>query len=86
MSQSLAESIKLEFGANIADTNSGNMAVIHDSFVHQLNDFLAKKSQGAIKQAIILDLDVPIFKILASGTAVVSRVSTIYARKLSSTC
>jgi hypothetical protein len=74
MSQSLAESIKLDLGANIADTSSGNMAVIHDSFVHQLNDFLAKKSQGAIKQAIILELDAPVFKVLASGTAIISRV------------
>ena len=78
MNQSLVESIKLELGANIADTSSGNMAVIHDSFVHQLNDFLAKKSQGAIKQAMILELDAPVFKVLACGTAIVSRVCSLF--------
>lgn len=58
------------------------MAVIHDSFVHQLNDCLAKKANGAIKQALILEQDVPIFRVFPTGTVVVSRVDITYQKTL----
>lgn len=76
------ESIKIENSEMLSDTNSGNMGVIHDSFVHQLNDCLAKKSNGAIKQALILEVDAPIFRVLASGTVVISRVGFCYEENL----
>lgn len=74
MSKSLIDSISLDHSALLADTTAGNMAVIHESFLQQLNNLLSKKANGALKQAIILESEAPLFRVLPSGDVVVSRV------------
>ena len=74
MNRLLVETVRLDHGDIIADCQSGNMSMIHDSFILQINDFLLKKKTASVKSAIILESDAPIFRILSNGTAIVSRV------------